>query len=81
MMKNLHVVDRPDQLDFGSGYGQYKQVFGTLEQQRGSLQIGVTVRGKSIALSQAFLRICFRWTKSAFDWTGIPRWIKKVIRG
>ena len=79
-LKNLFETDPPVRFDFGAGYGQYKQVFGTREENRGSIQVGITGRGKLIANSQLCLRVLFKWSRVALDWTGIPRVIKRRIR-
>ena len=79
-IKNLLEIDPPERFDFGAGYGQYKQVFGTREENRGAIRIGITRRGKLILNSQLCLGVLFRWSKAALDWTGIPRWMKRRIR-
>jgi CelD/BcsL family acetyltransferase involved in cellulose biosynthesis len=79
-LKDLFETDSPVRLDFGFGYGQYKQVFGTHEEDRGTIRIGTTRRGRLIAWSQRFLDVVFRVSKAALAWTGIPRVIKKRIR-
>ncbi len=80
LVENLFESDPPVRFDFGAGYGQYKQVFGTCEEDRGSIRIGITGRGKLIANSQWCLRALFRWCRAALDGTGIPRAIKRRIR-
>jgi hypothetical protein len=79
-IKNLFEVDSPARFDFGSGYGQYKQVFGTHEEQRGSLRYGISTRGKVVASLQATSDALFRWSKASLDRTGIPRLIKRKMR-
>ncbi|MEZ6077293.1 MAG: GNAT family N-acetyltransferase [Pirellulaceae bacterium] len=79
-LKNLFETDPPERFDFGAGYGQYKQVFGTREEFRGSIQIGITGRGKLITYLQSYLRVLFKSSRAAFQWTSIPRLIKRRIR-
>lgn len=79
-VKNLFETDPPLRFDFGAGYGQYKQVFGTCQEYRGSIQVGVTRRGKLITYLQLYLGILFKSSRAAFSWTGIPRLIKRRIR-
>ena len=79
-IKDLFEVNSPGIFDFGAGYGQYKQVFGTHEEQRGSLRYGISTRGKVVTSLQATSDALFRWSKASLDRTGIPRLIKRKMR-
>ena len=79
-LKDLFEVDSPERLDFGFGYSEYKEVWGTHEHRRGSIRIGITGRGKLVTGLQSMSDKLFRWGKATLAWTGIPRLIKRKIR-
>lgn len=79
-LKDLFEVDSPVKFDFGAGYGQYKQVFGTHHELRGGLCVGFTMRGKAVMALQTTANALFRCCKTALDRTGIPHLIKRKLR-
>jgi CelD/BcsL family acetyltransferase involved in cellulose biosynthesis len=79
-LKDMFERDRPARFDFGFGYNQYKQVFGTQEERRGGIRVGLTKRGKAIISLQVALDHVFKWSKMALEGTALLRWIKKKIR-
>ncbi|MGH9615773.1 MAG: GNAT family N-acetyltransferase [Acidobacteriaceae bacterium] len=80
-LKDIFARDRPVRFDFGAGYNVYKQVFGTCEERRGHIRVGITMRGKLIVRLQAASDLIFKRSKAVMGKTGIPRLIKKKIRG
>lgn len=80
LLKDLYERDRPTRFDFGFGYGQYKEVFGTHEERRGVIRVGITESGKLIVSIQAVSDLVFKWSKKVLDRTGLLRLIKKRIR-
>ena len=80
ILKDLFKTDRPVRVDFGSGYNEYKQVFGTQEERRGSIRVGITMKGRLIVFFQTSLNAVFKWSKVALDRTGLPRWIRMKVR-
>lgn len=55
MFKDLHGHDRPERVDFGFGYNDYKKTFGTTEDPRGVLRLGLTRRGRAFERMQSGL--------------------------
>ena len=79
-LQDLFKVDPPGKIDFGFGYGQYKQLFGTHLQRLGNVRVGISGRGKVLAGLQTSTDAAFKWSKSALEWTGLPRRIKQRLR-
>lgn len=81
LIKDLFEVDSPMLCDFGFGYGQYKQVFGTHVRRCGSICAAITLRGRFIVGFQSMSDFMFILAKNCLTKTGIPRLVKKRIRG
>jgi CelD/BcsL family acetyltransferase involved in cellulose biosynthesis len=79
-LKDIFERDRSVRFDFGAGYNEYKQVFGTQEERRGGIRVGITMKGSLVVGLQTWLDLVFRWSKVFLDRTGFPGWIKKKIR-
>lgn len=79
-LKDIFEQDRPARFDFGSGFNEYKQVFGTQEERRGSVRVSITMRGRLIVGLQTWADSVFRWSRVMLDWTGLPRWMKMRAR-
>ncbi len=76
LLRDLHATDRPERLDFGFGFNEYKRTFGTREERRGMVRLGMTARGRAIDRIQAVLDAAFRGGKTVLGKTGIPQRIK-----
>jgi CelD/BcsL family acetyltransferase involved in cellulose biosynthesis len=81
VLKNLFESDPPSLLDFGFGWGQYKQVFGTDEEMRGVVRIGASARGAFIINLWSARDALFKRGKALLQRTGVPALLKRRVRG
>lgn len=79
-LRDMFAKDRPARVDFGAGYGEFKEVFGTHEERCGTIRVGISSYGKLVVGLQSGMDTLFVSARDILARTGLPRLLKRRIR-
>ncbi len=81
MLEELFSRDRPDIVDFGFGYNQYKEVLGNRPEDRAEIRMPLSNHGAAIVRCIGTLQEVYRTGKAVAATTGLAGRLRSLRRG
>ncbi len=80
MLEDIFSNDKPEIVDFGFGYNQYKETLGTRRERRGEIWLPVSRKGFKLAFTARLCDSMFGFGKKIPGGVSLIRWIKARIK-